>query len=742
MVGEDEVAVAHATWQDDLTVFDRHLLENRGVADIVIIPRRQGWFNEVLWIDRIRREIPHASGNIAAVVVKHIGVEAALAQEVLAAGEVVHPAAALVPPGERAVEVQAELPEAHARHAVVGLVRVAVKDNLVEPIAKLLVGIGLQAERVLRPAVILAERGECFARDDRLAVGVRGARRFLRVVLAALGVRRVAGVEFAAEPEFALRDIHHAEALELVDGNRHANAGSLCFEDGAVFVQDFAEGPVEIFVDEIGNGAAVIPEESVCLIDIVHDAAGEGGQPFDDVIATACFELGGEFRPPSLATGLPAIDVHIIENRPEQRAEAVADPAEHSVVEMVLQRLRAEFVDLQTGGTLGDGFDFVAVRGVAEAEDGPASLGQRGLEHSPGNKIAGEVDDFFRIDALGVRHGELGGIGCRGEGTHARGFDMDAGDACGLEIQVVQGEAARNFLELDPHEAGFLLGESIDQLHIARIHRRLPAAGLDELAPGFSIVADRKDGVDVFLFFKEVEIQRADGDGLGKLHGEFVVAGLRERRERHRGVEFPIQRGGPIDPRHGRCDLWLEIHHRPVVAFERGKSQHGDIAVVMVVGARLGEGDGLEFAALDMRGGPDDFLHGEFRRDPRPARARAARGARHAELKAEALALLGGVFHQVEPERGEHAGVAVGSIGQTALADVDDLGPLEADGFHGLEVFGDSLFGDFVIQPMPPGARARGIGRIQKLAAQVIARGEERRGGDEESAEEWKQQRG
>ncbi len=154
----------------------------------------------------------------------------------------------------------------------------------------------------------------------------------------------------------------------------------------------------------------------------------------------------------------------------------------------------------------------------------------------------------------------------------------------------------------------------------------------------------------------------------------------------------------------------------------------------MMVGARLGEGDGLEFASFDMRGGPDDFLHGEFRCDPWAARTRAARGARHAELQPEALALLGGVFDQIEPMRREHAGVTRCSVGQSALPDIGNMGTLEADGFHGLEVFRDALLGDFVIHPMPPSARARGVGRIEKISPQ--------RGIRSTKAGEWQEREG
>ena len=400
--------------------------------------------------------------------------ESALAEHVLAARKVVNPRTALFPPSERALEIQPELPEAHAWEAVIGLVGVAVKNNLVQAIGKLFVAIGLEAEGMLRPAIILAERSESLAGDNFLPIGMGRAGGFLGVVLAAFGIRRIAGVEFAAEPEFALRDVHLPEALELIDRNRHADAGCLALEEDAMFVQDFAERAVEIFVDQVGHGASVVPQEAIRLIHTIDDAARQSGKPFGDVVASPRVKFGGEFRSPGLATSLPAINIHILENRSEERPKSLADLAEHAVIEVVLQGFGAEFIDLKSGRSLGHWLDLVAVRRVAEAQDRPATFGQGGLQNAAWNHVGGEVEDLIRRDDVFVSWFLRGEVRSGLVRALAGCFFVNAGQACGLKIEFRQLDSVGRGFDIEAHEACRRFRETINQLDLSGMHRGLP----------------------------------------------------------------------------------------------------------------------------------------------------------------------------------------------------------------------------------------------------------------------------
>ena len=87
---------------------------------------------------------PVGSGDIFAVVITDIGEEASLSQHALTTPEVGDPCAAGLPPSGRAFEIQAELSESHSGNAVIGLVHIAVKHNLVHALAELAVAYGFR----------------------------------------------------------------------------------------------------------------------------------------------------------------------------------------------------------------------------------------------------------------------------------------------------------------------------------------------------------------------------------------------------------------------------------------------------------------------------------------------------------------------------------------------------------------------------------------------------------------------
>ena len=238
-----------------------------------------------------------------------------------------------------------------------------------------------------------------------------------------------------------------------------------------------------------------------------------------------------------------------------------------------------------------------------------------------------------------------------------------------------------------------------------------------------------------------MDVQRTHRHGVWKLHDEGIGLPGFERGEIDRCFQIAIQRPRPIEACNGRGDLGLQRQHRLVVTRDHRKREHDNIAVVVVVRAGLRERDRLEFAAVHMRCAPHEFLHGKLRRNPRATGSRATRGARHPKLQAEALAFFRRMLDQIEPVWSEHTGITRRSIRQTALPDICDVRALEPDAFHGFEVFGDSLLGDLVIHPMPPGAGTRGIRRVQEFRAKRSLLGVKQRG-KRHAAEKQREGRG
>jgi|GEM_PF-4357730 len=115
---------------------------------------------------------------------------------------------------------------------------------------------------------------------------------------------------------------------------------------------------------------------------------------------------------------------------------------------------------------------------------------------------------------------------------------------------------------------------------------------------------------------------------------------------------------------------------------------------------------------------PDDVLHGELRRDPRPA-VNPADTTSEAELKAEPLTFFHRVVDLGIPLRRAKDIIPV-CFRRTALGQIYHVGSLVAQLFHGLEVLGDAVNRDIIIEPVPPGARAILRGGVGKSLLEAV----------------------
>ena len=101
--------------------------------------------------------------------------------------------------------------------------------------------------------------------------------------------------------------------------------------------------------------------------------------------------------------------------------------------------------------------------------------------------------------------------------------------------------------------------------------------------------------------------------------------------------------------------------------------------------------------------GPDEFLHGQVGRDPRPAAATPARVVVHVDLEPEPIRLAADVFETLAPRRQAKARRPL----RRALVHFHDEHAADADALHGFQVGGDAVAGDVAVEPEPidPGPR-------------------------------------
>ena len=174
---------------------DGRLEQYAGVHSVIVIARRQR-----------RASGPKLGRRVFAVKIGGVGDEAALLEQILAAGDVFEPGPALLPPSAGAVEVRAPLAHRHAGPAVgPGLHGVAVEDEAIDTLAEDLVAKGFEGVGIFEPAPVLwAGRGsEGFGADNLPPINVADRRGELH-----------RGTGRAADPELAHRDVGRLTALE------------------------------------------------------------------------------------------------------------------------------------------------------------------------------------------------------------------------------------------------------------------------------------------------------------------------------------------------------------------------------------------------------------------------------------------------------------------------------------------------------------------------------------------------
>ena len=106
----------------------------------------------------------------------------------------------------------------------------------------------------------------------------------------------------------------------------------------------------------------------------------------------------------------------------------------------------------------------------------------------------------------------------------------------------------------------------------------------------------------------------------------------------------------------------------------------------------------FKWAAVGIELLPDDAPHRLFRFNPRTARLAPARSIEHSQFNTHAVRFFEGVVRRLHPFRAQHIDRVFGTFAQRNIA---DHGPCDADLGHILQIFGDPLFRDIPIQPVP-----------------------------------------
>ena len=146
---------------------------------------------------------------------------------------------------------------------------------------------------IILPAPGRRGRGERFRADDGFAVNVRDGRGELD-----------GWMPLAAGPEFTHHHVRRRAALQ-----RFKRPGvRLNRIHQTVLAAEFGEMTEVIFREQIGDGAAHVPEKTLGHRRVVHDATGERGQEFQRVVAAPFLEFLAEIFRPVLAADLVAVN--------------------------------------------------------------------------------------------------------------------------------------------------------------------------------------------------------------------------------------------------------------------------------------------------------------------------------------------------------------------------------------------------------------------------------------------------
>ena len=205
-------------------------------------------------------------------------------------------------------------------------------------------------------------------------------------------------VILAAAPKLTHRHIGVFFAKELLGDRRHEDSHRLGHQPHAFFTGPLLGHAVVVLRDQFTDREPVIPEETLGLFLVPHDATCERWQPGAEVVATAFPEFLGHARRPIRTLRLPAIEQQVFESAAGLLGRILPDRFEH-LVDVEVHRLRAHFVALEAFG--GGGFGVHPGAGVADPEKRPLACG------SVPFRLAGQVDDLFRVGA----HERLGRVG-------------------------------------------------------------------------------------------------------------------------------------------------------------------------------------------------------------------------------------------------------------------------------------------------------------------------------------------
>ena len=221
-----------------------------------------------------------------------------------------------------------------------------------------------------------------------MAVNVRGRSGLLEVIL-------------AAAPKLPHRHIGVFFAKELLGDRRHEDSHRLGHQPHAFFTGPLLGHAVVVLRDQFTDREPVIPEETLGLFLVPHDATRQRREPGPEVVATAFSEFLGHARRPIRTLRLPTVQQQEFEGAAGLVGRILPDRVEH-LVDVEVHRLRAHFVALEArrGGGLGGH----SRAGVADPEQRPLALGSLPLG------LARQVDDVFRIRAgkrLGRRVTEI-----------------------------------------------------------------------------------------------------------------------------------------------------------------------------------------------------------------------------------------------------------------------------------------------------------------------------------------------
>ena len=336
---------------------------------------------------------PHIFGLVGAVLadeIEHVRDIGPLPQQILAAREIIHPRLRLREPGVGAVEVDAPRPHHHARNGVdVWLVRVAVEEDLVEPLREHLVAQRLHRIGIVLPAAGLRLAGESLGGDDVLAVHVRrGGDHLDRAVVGPGGAR----------PEFGHRHLGASAHLKLVE---RPGAVTLDQEAKARRVGALLIALIVILDGQVGERAPEVEQEAVGDIQIADDPPRERGEIAQHRIAVARLEIGRQRRRPVLEPGFVAVDLKHVEGVADERPRRLDHSSDAAVILMV-DRFPVQLVDLQSAARVGGRDIELAGRRVTEAKDRPAPRRRLPPQRSSSVDLARQVDDLGGVDRIAL----------------------------------------------------------------------------------------------------------------------------------------------------------------------------------------------------------------------------------------------------------------------------------------------------------------------------------------------------